>query len=933
MTVFESSNPPIKLETLKQMSTSSRNVYGVSVDSRSRNVNEPDNCYTVNLFRDLQRVKTVQLGSFQFHDARPAFETDATFKFSEPIPIPADTYLRFEETVTTYTKATRATTTEVRRVSLLLPPTINQITAIAGNVVTAANDTGLFFGTRFYPGVGLRMKVVGADFPPDLAAFTTPSFPTDAGPLLTDATTVSPYLTNTSNSFTYATNYLAELSGGVGSTDARHFSAGAYRSYIYAPPPTLTELFVMINDACNFLNTRVDISDTVTGATNATPIVITSSVANGLVTGDEVVISGVTGNTAANGTWLITALTSSTFQLVGSAGNGVYAGGGTLFSPQQLNVSVLMGFDNNTNTICATAPKRVADTSLTTVTRSVRLIDSFASLLGFNDVRLDPPGFATIPSSIIRTITFKDGTLLPDEIANNTTSRLNAGDFTDETVANRTLHFIMPVGIADSVVVDYGRYDGTQLAAFLTSQLNPLPNQITVTYNDTAGTFTFAQDVGLQFGLDFVTSSPLMRERLGFDQLVYTGSNYYTSVRRAVHGVTSNSITFPQNEYAITMDSNNQHFTIRTESPITLHTVSGTSTSNVDAQWTPLAGNSLPFAHHFQPGDILTAMRPTFSSTQDGSKAITAATNASPIAITTAGNHGLTTGDNLTIQRVEGNTAANGTWFITVTGLTTFTLDGTTGNGTYTSATGEWWTNVTWDALVAAQVPSPVYTVVLQAVWDATTATPILQLEPTASIFSVQDAATPARDPLGTPATTDGRIILTSARRNVFMMHFEHPDGSPPNLGFPPVAWPPSEKNIIQTSTSGTTFLRSLPNYDQTTLSIPVAGSYTSPFTWNVLPPDYVVIVLRASYSAQDNHTHSYRGTSFPIFAKLLITFPYINVSEEMSFTTFAGHERFNNMTIEFQNPDGTLVNFNGRPHTFTLLFTVEEDRAVLPCF
>jgi len=436
-------------------------------------VNEPDNRYAIKLFRDLQRVKTVQLGSFQFHDARPAFETDETFKYSEPVNIPEDTYLRFEETVRTYTKATRAVTEEVRRVSILLPPTLNPITAISGNVVTTASDTGLLFGARFYPDVGLRMEVVGADFPVDIAAFVTPSFPTDAGPLLTPATTVAPYVTNTSNSFTYASDYLDELSGGVGSTDLRHFSAGAYRSYIYAPPPTLTELFVMINNASNVLTQRTDISDTVTGATNATPIVITTSSANGLVSGDEVVVSGVTGNTGANGTWLIIAVSASSFSVVGSVGNGVYAGGGAIFSPQQLGVPVLLGFDNDTNTISAVGPTRVSDNPLTTVTRSVRFIDSLASLLGFNNVRLDPPGFATVPPSIIRSIGLKDGTLLATEIADYTSSRLNAGDFTDESSDNRTLYFIMPVGIEDSVVVDYGRYDGTQLAAFLTSHLNP----------------------------------------------------------------------------------------------------------------------------------------------------------------------------------------------------------------------------------------------------------------------------------------------------------------------------------------------------------------------------------------------------------------------------------------------------------------------------
>lgn len=64
--------------------------------------------------------------------------------------------------------------------------------------------------------------------------------------------------------------------------------------------------------------------------------------------------------------------------------------------------------------------------------------------------------------------------------------------------------------------------------------------------------------------------------------------------------------------------------------------------------------------------------------------AVTGATNASPIVVTTAA-HGLSTGDVVTIASVGGNTNANGTFRITVVSSTTFQLDGTTGNGAYTS--------------------------------------------------------------------------------------------------------------------------------------------------------------------------------------------------------------------------------------------------------
>lgn len=67
----------------------------------------------------------------------------------------------------------------------------------------------------------------------------------------------------------------------------------------------------------------------VTGATNATPIVITTA-AHGFSTGDVVTIASVGGNTNANGTFRVTVLSSTTFSLDGSAGNAAYTSGGTV---------------------------------------------------------------------------------------------------------------------------------------------------------------------------------------------------------------------------------------------------------------------------------------------------------------------------------------------------------------------------------------------------------------------------------------------------------------------------------------------------------------------------------------------------------------------------------------------------------------------------
>jgi hypothetical protein len=67
---------------------------------------------------------------------------------------------------------------------------------------------------------------------------------------------------------------------------------------------------------------------------------------------------------------------------------------------------------------------------------------------------------------------------------------------------------------------------------------------------------------------------------------------------------------------------------------------------------------------------------------------ISAVTNASPIQITTSTPHGLTTGQTIFNSDFLGNTAANGSFTVTVTSSTVFTLDGSTGNGAWTSGTG-----------------------------------------------------------------------------------------------------------------------------------------------------------------------------------------------------------------------------------------------------
>jgi hypothetical protein len=70
--------------------------------------------------------------------------------------------------------------------------------------------------------------------------------------------------------------------------------------------------------------TNVDLSGAVTGASNSSPITISTPSTAQLKNGMQVTISGVNGNTAANGTFTVANLGGSSFDLVGSSGNGSF---------------------------------------------------------------------------------------------------------------------------------------------------------------------------------------------------------------------------------------------------------------------------------------------------------------------------------------------------------------------------------------------------------------------------------------------------------------------------------------------------------------------------------------------------------------------------------------------------------------------------------
>lgn len=122
------------------------------------------------------------------------------------------------------------------------------------------------------------------------------------------------------------------------SIDGATFTQTPWFNYPFIALPTI-QTTLIAETAPNFWMVPTTGILSVTGATNATPIVITTNSAHGYITGDSVTISGVGGNTAANGTKVITKISDTSFSLNGSVGNAAYTSGGLLLHKTSFNTT------------------------------------------------------------------------------------------------------------------------------------------------------------------------------------------------------------------------------------------------------------------------------------------------------------------------------------------------------------------------------------------------------------------------------------------------------------------------------------------------------------------------------------------------------------------------------------------------------------------
>jgi len=188
-------------------------------------------------------------------------------------------------------------------------------------------------------------------------------------------------------------------------------------------------------------------SHSITGATQANPVVITS-VGHGLTTGDHVAISGVVGMTELNGnTYHVTVLTANTYSLQSVTVNGAnsytntdvdgtaytaYTSGGTGY--ETLEISAQTGYVRQQltgNTIITDGKRRAFDCDDISFGTTVTLAAKYLYIL---------EGNAAAPAA-------------GDLIVGWTDLNENGGDITDITVANPGVVTSAAHGLANSDIV------------------------------------------------------------------------------------------------------------------------------------------------------------------------------------------------------------------------------------------------------------------------------------------------------------------------------------------------------------------------------------------------------------------------------------------------------------------------------------------------
>jgi len=520
----------------------------------------------------------------------------------------------------------------------------------------------------------------------------------------------------------------------------------------------------------------------VTGATNASPIVITTAEPHGYQSGMQVSISGVARNTAANGTFTITVIDSTSFSLNGSTGNGAWTSGGSVIgvlSGNQIlapnpapptteqtaitaalglsagDISSILTFSGVANTLSldtlnvllqyqrlsSALSLEVADLMLWIQLTAGKPFEGkpddtlefyrrFTVLRGTGLAAVDLDYLLRDQSASESSLTFTPAqstavlqticdaiAKLPAPKMSSINGASNAAPITITTTSPMGLQTGTQITIASVVGNSAANGSFTITAVSATSfTLNGSAGNgpwtsggvVTVTAYDAytietifvtalaAATGTTAnvvapvlQNAGV-LPLSSATIQLLASQGASADPSLFPALiNAFISVAKAA--ALFNALRPAEDEFAFAIENANA-FEWLNPSALVLAPVTASPYSPLESLLRAFKLNRRQSARTPKLFDLLSQWLPPNTLPADlptaiGGRmiAVTGSTYTTPIVITTASPHGLQTGEQVTISGVLGNTATNGVFTVTVTSASQLTLDGSTGNGVWTS--------------------------------------------------------------------------------------------------------------------------------------------------------------------------------------------------------------------------------------------------------
>jgi Tc toxin complex TcA C-terminal TcB-binding domain/Neuraminidase-like domain/Putative peptidoglycan binding domain/Salmonella virulence plasmid 28.1kDa A protein len=516
---------------------------------------------------------------------------------------------------------------------------------------------------------------------------------------------------------------------------------------------------------------------TVTGGSNTAPITITTAFPHGYQTGQLVSITGVAGNTAANGTFTITVTDYKSFTLNGSAGNGAWISGGVATGRLSGNVIIPPGGG------AATAEQNAITAALALGADDISAILAFTGAQ--NAVTLDALNvllrYQRLASSLslriadlILWIELASGTPFGGTPAETLEFCRRLAVLQGTGLAVRDLDYLVRGQSAAQSSLTFTTAQATSTLQAIRDAIAKLPVPVTIPVTDASNTapimLSTAQPNGLQTGMRISISGALGNTAAnGTFTITVTSPTSFTLNGSAGNGVWTGGVV-TVNSYDdttvqtifVTALAAATGASANVVTPVLLRKgvlpLSSAMISQLLAQTSGVDPTQFPalvaaFASVSKAAALFSALKPTEAefafavqnaatfnwldpsalpitpltaspyaafeallrafkldrrqpargpklfdvlngwlppnpvppdlATAIGGPAIVGVSNSAPITVTTASPHYLRTGMQVTIRGVQGNTAANGAFTVTATGPTTFTLDGSAGNGVW----------------------------------------------------------------------------------------------------------------------------------------------------------------------------------------------------------------------------------------------------------